>query len=84
MSYLNNTVATLSYTLNTYNYIYVNVHLYSGTDHNKKIKHIEELSNLLDDIKSNNPSAYLIISGDSNVRERETLFSTVMQLNNYK
>ena len=67
MSYLNNSVATLSYTLNTYNYIYVNAHLYSGTNHNKKIKHIEQLSNLLDDIKANNPSAYLILSGDFNV-----------------
>ena len=67
MSYLNNSVATLSYTLNTYNYIYVNAHLYSGTNHNKKIKHIEELSNLLDEIKANNPSAYLILSGDFNV-----------------
>ena len=33
----------------------------------KKLSISKELSNLLDEIKANNPSAYLILSGDFNV-----------------
>ena len=36
MCHLNNSVATLSYTLNNYKYIYINVHLFSGSDTKKK------------------------------------------------
>ena len=33
----------------------------------KKIQHIEDLSNLLEDITTNNPSFHLLISGDFNI-----------------
>ena len=63
MSHMHNTVATLNFSYNNYEYIYVNAHLYPGMDIKKKLQHIENLSLLLEEITTNNPTAHFLLSG---------------------
>ena len=42
--FLNNTLAYLSYTLNNHRYLYINIHLHSGSELNRKVEHIHQIN----------------------------------------
>ena len=64
---LDNTIAYLTYTLNKYQYVLINIHLHPGSELNKKIKHLKEINDVIDMLKQNNPNATLLIAGDFNI-----------------
>ena len=65
--HLKNFVAYLSYTLNNHQYVYITIHLYSGSEIHKKIMHLQQINDVIDSIRQNNPNAILLVAGDLNI-----------------